>query len=80
MTSQPYSSALRMLVLDLKRLSHCSHRKQHLHLNIRDTYTSPPRHSIAAADQVDPPGPGGPLDSTPGTFDSQFMSDMSRRY
>ncbi len=31
-----------------------------------------PRHSIAAADQVDPSVPGSPLDSTPGIFDSQF--------
>ena len=31
-----------------------------------------PRHSIAAADQVDPTARGSPLDSTPGVFDSQF--------
>lgn len=71
MGSKPYLNASWMLALDLKRLLHCSHRKQHSHhLNLRDLI--PPRHSIAAADQVDPTARGSPLDSTPGVFDSQF--------
>ncbi len=40
------------------------------------THTLSPRHSIAAADEVDPTIPGTPFDSTPGTFDTQIFVEV----
>lgn len=40
---------------------------------------SAPRHTVAAADLVDPTIPGTPFDSTPFTFDTQFFIETQLR-
>ena len=37
------------------------------------------RHSVAAADHIDPTLEGVPFDSTPSTFDSQFFIEVQLR-
>ena len=37
------------------------------------------RHTIAAADHVDPSIPGTPFDSTPSSFDSQMFIEIQMR-
>lgn len=37
------------------------------------------RHTIAAADEVDPTIPGTPFDSTPELFDTQFFIETQLR-
>ena len=43
------------------------------------TYLHVNRHTIAAADHVDPSIPGTPFDSTPGVFDTQFFVETQLR-
>ena len=37
------------------------------------------RHSIAAAQDIDPSAPGAPFDSTPGLFDTQIFVEVQLR-